>query len=354
MATAKVYDGSQWIEITDESHRSDAADAHNASAIDYDNTTSGLTATNSQDAIDELAASPGGGATDLDDLTDVDTTTTPPTATDVLAYDGSLWVPTAAGTPGAHASSHEDGGADEIEIANLPTSETDTALVLHPDGAGGVVWGTDATGAGGGGSGATFVASSTATGASPVTINKPTGTAEGDLMIIAGMFTNSIPNVNGPNNDSSWTEMMRFDTSSNEFQVVWYKVAGASEPASWTLTHSAGTDIAIVAATYRGVDTRYNEGYVPDSLVTPAIASRPQGDALQVCIYMSTTGTGDLVAPASPFTQDAYYKAGSNFGKVLIGHAESTLGVVPQWTASTSGTVNVIYHLGFTAAFYAA
>ena len=97
MATAKVYDGSTWIEITDESHRADAADAHNASAIDYDNTTSGLTATNSQDAIDELAASPGGGASDLDDLTDVDVTTTPPNDGEVLAFDtaDSLWKPAA-------------------------------------------------------------------------------------------------------------------------------------------------------------------------------------------------------------------------------------------------------------------
>lgn len=39
------------------------------------------------------------------------------------------------------------GGVDEIE--DLPTAETDTSLVLHPDGAGGVVWGIDATGAGG-------------------------------------------------------------------------------------------------------------------------------------------------------------------------------------------------------------
>lgn len=41
----------------------------------------------------------------------------------------------------SHASSHEDGGADEVEIANLPTAETDTAKVLHPDGTGGLAWG---------------------------------------------------------------------------------------------------------------------------------------------------------------------------------------------------------------------
>jgi hypothetical protein len=45
-----------------------------------------------------------------------------------------------------------DYGATAItEITDLPTAETDTALVLKPDGAGGVEWATDATGGGGGG-----------------------------------------------------------------------------------------------------------------------------------------------------------------------------------------------------------
>lgn len=41
--------------------------------------------------------------------------------------------------------------ATVAEIEDLPTAETDTSLVLHPDGSGGVAWGTDATSGGGGG-----------------------------------------------------------------------------------------------------------------------------------------------------------------------------------------------------------
>lgn len=40
-------------------------------------------------------------------------------------------------------------GTGTGEILTKTTSETDTSLVLHPDGAGGVEWGTDATGGGG-------------------------------------------------------------------------------------------------------------------------------------------------------------------------------------------------------------
>lgn len=39
--------------------------------------------------------SAAGGATELDDLTDVDTTTTAPTTDDLLRFDGTNWVPVA-------------------------------------------------------------------------------------------------------------------------------------------------------------------------------------------------------------------------------------------------------------------
>lgn len=42
-----------------------------------------------------------------------------------------------------HSSRHEFGGADTIEISNMSTSETDTTLVLKPDGAGSVSWVAD-------------------------------------------------------------------------------------------------------------------------------------------------------------------------------------------------------------------
>ena len=44
-------------------HLADASDAHDASAVSYDNTTSGLAATDVQAAVDEVAASGGGSGT---------------------------------------------------------------------------------------------------------------------------------------------------------------------------------------------------------------------------------------------------------------------------------------------------
>lgn len=42
--------------------------------------------------------------------------------------------------PAAHAPTHEQAGADPLELANLGTAELDTNLRLAPDGAGGVHW----------------------------------------------------------------------------------------------------------------------------------------------------------------------------------------------------------------------
>ena len=47
-------------------HTGDTDDAHDASAISYDPSASGLTADDVQAAIDELAAMPGGGASPTD------------------------------------------------------------------------------------------------------------------------------------------------------------------------------------------------------------------------------------------------------------------------------------------------
>lgn len=53
---------------------------------------------------------------ELNDLGDVSGT---PNVGDVLGYDGSGWRPMPAGQPGPHASSHQDGGVDEISVEGL-------------------------------------------------------------------------------------------------------------------------------------------------------------------------------------------------------------------------------------------
>lgn len=59
----------------------------------------------------------------------------------VLTADGAAGVSwQTAGVPGAHASTHEENGTDEMELGDMGTTEMSTAKVLKPDGAGGVAW----------------------------------------------------------------------------------------------------------------------------------------------------------------------------------------------------------------------
>lgn len=81
-----------------------------------------------------------------------------------------------------------------------------------------------------------------------MTLNKPTGTATGDLMI-ASISTSGWYSANsGP---SGWTELASNGSSS----TTYYKVASASEPSSYTFTGpSGGGNLAGGIASFSGVD----------------------------------------------------------------------------------------------------
>ena len=120
------------------------ADAHPITAI-----------TGLQAALEEVA----GGASALADLTDVDTTTDPPDADDVLAWDGVTWTPatlTALGAPGLSNATPADLGtaapgvsteasrADHVH--DLPTAaDVGAAASLHVHSGADITSGTVAT-----------------------------------------------------------------------------------------------------------------------------------------------------------------------------------------------------------------
>lgn len=87
-ALAEVLDALQ-------AHAALTTDAHDASSISIVDTGAYFTATHVEGVLQELGAGGGGGVADLDDLTDVDVTTTPPTDGQALVFDvgDSLWKP---------------------------------------------------------------------------------------------------------------------------------------------------------------------------------------------------------------------------------------------------------------------
>lgn len=133
--------------------RSDA-DAHPISSI------TGLSAALAAAGnVDSVNGQTGTVSLDLDDLTDVDTTTDPPDADDVLAWDGVTWTPatlTALGAPGLSNATPADLGtaapgvsteasrADHVH--DLPTAaDVGAAASLHVHSGADITSGTVAT-----------------------------------------------------------------------------------------------------------------------------------------------------------------------------------------------------------------
>lgn len=119
-----------------------------------------------------------------------------------------------------------------------------------------------------------FVASestqSTLASTSSVVVSKPTGTTEGDLMIMVG----SCGSTRTWTGDTGWTEVA--DQGALPSVRIAYKVAGASEPSSYTFTISSATTNGMAASilTYRGAayDTVGTFTTSTNPLVLPSIS----------------------------------------------------------------------------------
>jgi hypothetical protein len=118
-----------------------------------------------------------------------------------------------------------------------------------------------------------YVASAgTRTTSRTVTVNKPTGTQEGDLMI--AVMQASASGVT-PTYPSGWTQAI-LDTTGNSSAAIAYKVAGASEPSSYDFGVGGSFGrcaqiITIRSATTLTVGT-FDEG-TDTSLVAPSITA---------------------------------------------------------------------------------
>lgn len=87
----------------------------------------------------------------------------------------------------------------------------------------------------------------TTSGTTSLTINKPSGTIQGDLMV-AVMASTSITNVLW-SGATGWTEVA--DQGAPPSLRIAYKVAGASEGSSYTFTHAASALLSGCILTYR-------------------------------------------------------------------------------------------------------
>jgi hypothetical protein len=196
------------------------------------------------------------------------------------------------------------------------------------------------------------VASATVTTGTSLTINKPTGTVEGDVMVAAIAARDTPPNITGP---SGWTEIRSDATSSSPYSRMsfFWKAAGASEPSSYTWTFSASVSGAAGGIlTFSGVDITSPVDVHGGQEVTGSLTDFPApsvnttvANAMVVTAHtVPSSGTaGSAWTPPTGMTEvvDASSASGTGGESIEINYvAQATAGATGTKTAMVAGNDN--------------
>lgn len=211
------------------------------------------------------------------------------------------------GTPGTPTSSGAAGQYNAQSVALVAASNQ------VPDVTGGTISFVNSS---------TAVTSTHGSGSTPITINVPSGIADGDVMLLAlansaGYATNTTP--------TGWISIgqcigaYNYGTSSDLSDLVsqlWYRIA-SSEPTSYTVTANASALLSAVIVAYSGVRNPYpidltgvtaSTSAASTTGVAPYSLPQVRSDNLIVNVYTAggdTTATFTMTGPTSPWTQRA-------------------------------------------------
>src|SRR6266849_1492498 len=94
-------------------------------------------------------------------------------------------------------------------------------------------------------------ASNNGAGGATLTLDAPVGTSSGDVLVAHLIVQTAGNKITAP---TGWNIVLRQDTSSAISTVTYVKVAGASEPASYTWSFSTAGQASGGIASYIGVD----------------------------------------------------------------------------------------------------
>jgi len=167
------------------------------------------------------------------------------------------------------------------------------------------------------------------------TINKPSGVVSGDLMI-ASLGTVSSATVTAP---AGWTIKYQGSYTSNggpSLLAVMYRVAGASEPSSWTGSYTGGSSYGrnvVQSVAYRNVNTTTpwidgagNSLSASSSIVSNSVTNT-NSMAWRVSIFAGLT-TGASAWTSSEVTErvDNYYTYSSGTESVAVYDSNGAVG----------------------------
>ncbi len=186
-------------------------------------------------------------------------------------------------------------GSDSFTYeVNDGTNDSNVATVTITVGSGG---------GGGGGSGISLRGSSSAANptATTLVIPAPSGVQAGDVMLGA-VAVRGAPRITAP---AGWVLVREDVNGTTQKQAVYYKVAGSSEPASFTWTFSASRAAAGGIFDYAGVNTSSpidrSGGQVTStastSITAPSITTTSNGD--QIVGLFCITANNSVTPPGS-------------------------------------------------------
>jgi hypothetical protein len=133
-----------------------------------------------------------------------------------------------------------------------------------------------------------------------IVVARPTGSANGDLML-AAILAGSTATITPP---SGWTSVVTTTSGTAIRQSVFIKVAGASEPASYTWTVGTASHTVGAIATYRGattVDVAGGQGNAKATAITAPSVTTSQTGTLLVGIFGTAATT--TIAPDLAMTE---------------------------------------------------
>lgn len=139
------------------------------------------------------------------------------------------------------------------------------------------------------------------------TCSKPTGVQEGDLMIASVVTENQGDTITAP---TGWKDCGEGKQASGYHAAQsFYKIAGASEPASYQFNFSGTGDNTVIISAYEGVDNKTPIAHCQSEVDTSFTTSHTPADVLAptsgcwVVLCQSAEGAAGGITPPTGYTE---------------------------------------------------
>jgi Tfp pilus assembly protein PilV len=185
-------------------------------------------------------------------------------------------------------------------------------------------------------------------GSNSAVVSKPTGVVQNDIMFAYIGHSNASDRLNSI--PSGWTLVAKNDNGNNH-QALYYKVAGPSEPTSYTFGLSASVRVGVSISAWRGgfdtinpIDVVSNTQYITNNTTYRATSLNLTYANENVFMFPSVITSGSRTFTA-PTTQGGGWTEDYNFGNASSQFSRSEFHKV----ISSSGATGVIDSIGSVA-----